>query len=78
MLDTNESGLIDYAQFDQWLNGLQIFPDAQQVILFFERYDTNKDGYLMYEDFLRALQPQQKEYQNISQGRKINVNIANN
>jgi Ca2+-binding EF-hand superfamily protein len=51
--------------FDEFRNGLGVFgyfPNMDEALLFFTRYDTDKDQTLKYSEFCEIFCPRSKEY----------------
>ena len=62
LFDTMARGSLTYAELSAGLSNLGIVPTIEELELFFNRYDKDKDGRLRFSEFCNAFVPQDRNY----------------
>ena len=57
VFDKYQSGFLTLSDLRFGLNDIGVFPSYQELELFFQRYDTDKDGRLRFSEFSEAFIP---------------------
>ncbi|EAS04958.2 EF hand protein (macronuclear) [Tetrahymena thermophila SB210] len=50
-VDKDNSGFVDYREFDQMLRGIGIFCSQNELLKYFALFDTNKDSKISFDEF---------------------------
>ncbi len=57
LFDKLGKGLITSQDLEEFLNEISIYPEKDEIYLFFRRYDSDNDGRIRFSDYIDSIIP---------------------